>query len=354
MATLAPVARPFLSRLRPERRAPAESRFEGFVDALDGAQLSGWAWNRADPVAAIDVDIYVDRAYACSVTADQLGGDLAAAGIGNGLHRWTCAIADVVGDDRVHEISARFGGTDIELGHSPKIYLRDILALIPDLQLQALLAARHIRGKGIEIGALDKPQRVPEGVETVFVDRLTADELRAEYPEMSAYDLVPVGIVDDGEMLANVPDVSVDFAIANNFLEHCEDPLGTLKNFFRVVRPGGVIFLVIPNRRGNIDVDRPETTIEHLIHDHEHGPEGSRAEHYREWTRDVLKLSELEVEGHAQQLMRDGYSIHYHVFTEFEVLEMFTVLRRRYGLDFAVEHIANNQDHETVVVARRD
>ena len=137
MATLAPVARPFLSRLRPERRAPAESRFEGFVDALDGAQLSGWAWNRADPVAAIDVDIYVDRAYACSVTADQLGGDLRAAGIGNGLHRWTCAIADVVGDDRVHEISARFGGTDIELGYSPDTQFRDILALIPDLQLQA-------------------------------------------------------------------------------------------------------------------------------------------------------------------------------------------------------------------------
>lgn len=324
------------------------------MDALDAEELSGWAWNRARPDATIVVDIYVDGRLACSVTADQLGGDLKAAGIGDGLHRWSCQVAQIVGDSRLHELSARFGGTDIELGHSPKTYLKDMFDLLPDVQVQAILAARHIRGKGLEIGALDKPLRVRSGVETVFVDRMSADELRAEYPEMRHTEFVPVDVIDDGETLLSIPDASVDFVIANNFLEHCEDPIGTLMTFFRVVRPGGMLYLVIPNRRRNIDVDRPETSIEHLIADHENGPEGSRAEHYREWARDVLKVGESAVESTAEQLQRDGYSIHYHVFTEFEVLEMFCAIKRRYGLEFAVEHIANNRDHETVVVARRD
>ena len=53
-------------------------------------------------------------------------------------------------------------------------------------------------------------------------------------------------------------------------------------------------------------------------------------------------------------LERDGYSIHFHVFTEFEVMELFTVLRRRYALQFTIEQIANNRLHEMVVAARKD
>jgi hypothetical protein len=66
----------------------------------------------------------------------------------------------------------------------------------------------------------------------------------------------------------------------------------------------------------------------------------------------VFKLSKLEVEGHADQLTRDDCNIHSYVFSEFEVFDMFTVLKRRYALAFAAEHIANNHNHETVVVAR--
>lgn len=35
----------------------------------------------------------------------------------------------------------------------------------------------------------------------------------------------------------------LDFVIANHFLEHSEDPILTIKNMLRIVRPDGIIYL---------------------------------------------------------------------------------------------------------------
>jgi SAM-dependent methyltransferase len=263
-------------------------------------------------------------------------------------------ISDLVSDDQFHEFSIRFGGTDLHLVNSPKRHLGGVLDLLPDLEPQAIAAALYLRGEGLEIGALNRPTKVPATSRTRFVDRMTTEQLRAEYPEMADADLVPVSVVADGETLAEVPDNSQDYIIANNFLEHCEDPINTLKNFFRVVRPGGVLFLVVPNKRSNIDQMRPPTTIDHIVRDHRKGPHKSRVEHYRDWTRMVLGVPEPDVTTHADKLMQEKYSIHYHVFTEFETIELFCLLHRQYKIPFVFEYVANNGCHETIVVARKE
>jgi SAM-dependent methyltransferase len=332
-----------------------EPDFQGFVDSLDGDTISGWAWNAHRPRHAIHVDLYVDGQLIRSVRADQLGADLSNAGIGDGYHRWFCELSSLTTDSAPHQLSVRFGGTDIELTNSPKRYLRGVMDLLSDLEPQAVAAAVYLRGNGLEIGALNHPLQVPGTSRTRFVDRMTTEQLRREYPEMRTANLVPVSIVADGETLAGVKDESQDYVIANNFLEHCEDPIGTLKNFFRVVRPGGVLFLVVPNKRSNIDVARPETSIEHLIRDHEEGPETSRRDHFHEWTRTILKVSdENAADAEVDRLIKERYSIHFHVFTEFETIELFCLMRSRYKIPFVFEHIANNRCHETVVVARKE
>ena len=278
----------------------------GFVDAMDTDRIWGWAWDATLPDEPIDVDLYVDGRLARSVRADQLGADLLASGVGDGCHRWSCALADLVHDDRLHEISARFGGTATDLGRSPRRYLRGALELIGDLEPQAIVASLFLRGQGIEIGVLNNPLPVPTCADVRYVDRLSPEALRAEYPETRDLDLVDIDIVTDGETLAGVDDVSQDFVIANNFLEHCEDPIATLKNFLRVLRPGGIAFLVIPNRRGNIDVGRPETSVDHFVRDHEEGPQTSRHDHYLEWTQVILGVDDdAEVERQATALERD-------------------------------------------------
>jgi SAM-dependent methyltransferase len=330
------------------------ARFVGFLELVNADRIAGWAWDSRLPDDPIDVDIYVDEKPARTIRADQLGADLLNAGIGNGYHRWSCPLSELITDDDLHQFTVRFGGTDLALTGGPKKYLRGVLDLVPDLEPQAVAAALYLRGRGLEIGALNHPLRVPAMAETRYVDRMSTEDLRAEYPEMLDADLVPVSIVADGETLAGVEDGSQDYVIANNFLEHCEDPIATLKNFFRVVRPGGVLFLIVPNKRSNLDRLRPETTIEHLIKDHEKGPKRSRVEHYREWSRTILKVPEPSVRDTAAKLMQEKYSIHFHVFTEFETIQLFCLLRTRYKIPFVFEHVANNACHETVIVARKE
>ena len=110
-------------------------------------------------------------------------------------------------------------------------------------------AARWLRGSGIEIGALHNPLEIPAGVSVKYVDRLTVDELRHHYPELAAEPLVEVDLIGDAEHLQALPVGSQDFVIANHLLEHLEDPLRGLAEMTRVLRPGGILYIALPDPR---------------------------------------------------------------------------------------------------------
>ena len=82
------------------------------------------------------------------------------------------------------------------------------------------LSDRYLEGEGIEIGALHRPLAVAPGARVRYVDREDERELRRHYPELAELPLVPVDIVDDGETLSTLADASVDFVIANHFIEY--------------------------------------------------------------------------------------------------------------------------------------
>jgi SAM-dependent methyltransferase len=181
------------------------------------------------------------------------------------------------------------------------------------------LAFRHLRGSGLEIGALDKPLMLPRGARARYVDRYGVAELRAHYPELADRELVEVDVVDDGERLATIASESVNFVVANHFFEHCEDPIGTLDNHLRVLKPGGILYAAVPDKRFTFDRSRPVTTLEHVVLDHEVGPERSRRAHYEEWAQEVDRVNngipDAEVPLRARELEETSYSIHFHVWT---------------------------------------
>jgi predicted SAM-dependent methyltransferase len=214
------------------------------------------------------------------------------------------------------------------------------------------IAERYLRGDGLEIGALHNPLPVPPGARVRYVDRMATEDLRRQYPELDGKPLVEVDVVDDGERLPTVPDASVDFVIANHFLEHCQDPIGALGTMFRVVRPGGIVYLAVPDKRFTFDVEREVTPPEHVLDDHREGPEGSKREHFEEWARLVDKVDAAEVDAHARKLLDDDYSIHFHVWTQGDALELLGLARRELGLDFDVE-VAIRNGHENVFLLRR-
>jgi SAM-dependent methyltransferase len=150
-------------------------------------------------------------------------------------------------------------------------------AIAPEmLSVRRKLAARFLVGDGIEIGALDSPLPVPAKARVRYVDRVSVAQLRAYYPELSDRQLTDPDSIEDGERLPTIAGGSLDFIIANHMLEHCENPLGTLRTHLDRIRTGGVLFYAIPDKRQCFDHSRPLTSFEHLLQDDADGGAQSR------------------------------------------------------------------------------
>lgn len=96
-------------------------RFDGHIDRIADGWLLGWAWNAAEPDAAITVDVAVDGTHVASALANRYRPDLVQAGIGNGHHAFEVALpADI--PEGVHDVSVRYHGSAVEVFGSPFAY----------------------------------------------------------------------------------------------------------------------------------------------------------------------------------------------------------------------------------------
>lgn len=221
-----------------------------------------------------------------------------------------------------------------------------------DMLRRKAIARAYLRGHGIEIGAMHNPLKVPRRVRVRYVDRVSAADLAKEHPDLGSK-LVRVDIVADGETLDPIPDSSQDFVIANHFLEHCQNPIGALRNMLRVLRKNGVVFLAIPDKRYTFDADRPVTPMEHLLRDDREGPDWSRTQHYEEWTRLVDRVEgDADIERHVRALMERQAAIHFHAWTQVEMLELILSIRRSQA--FEVELIFKRDNEVLVILSKGD
>jgi predicted SAM-dependent methyltransferase len=241
-------------------------------------------------------------------------------------------------------------GARVKLRRAAARQLKRILPAqrLPD---RAILAAHYLHGDGIEIGALHRPLLVPVSLHVRYVDRMPVAALRQHYAELENGPLVPVDIVDDGERLSKISDASQDFVIANHFLEHCQDPIGALSNMLRVLRRSGILFLTVPDKRQTFDAQRPLTPLDHLWRDHEQGPEWSRQQHYEEFAYFSQNFRGAgEAQAQARHLVEIDYSIHFHVWTEIQILELLLSMRERLALAFDVELMIKSGEENIFIV----
>ncbi len=210
------------------------------------------------------------------------------------------------------------------------------------------LASIYLTGNGIEVGALHNPLRVPAYVNVQYVDLKQPEELQKFY--VGVTNIKAPDILTDGETLAGVGDESQDFVIANHFIEHCQDPIGTIENFLRVLKPKGILFLTIPDKRFTFDVRRPPTTFEHLLKDYREGGEWSRFLHHEEAHRLILGVTD---EKQIRRHMEGMADTHYHVWTQTEMLEMIVRLRKELAFDFDLEAFVNVPPLEAVLIIRK-
>ncbi|MEG5159461.1 methyltransferase domain-containing protein [Microcoleus sp. AT3-A2] len=219
-------------------------------------------------------------------------------------------------------------------------------------QVRKDIAFQYLKGEGIEVGALHAPLQVPDSVKVHYVDRMSVSDLRKQYPELATVNLVEADIVDNGETLSSIADNSWDFAIANHMIEHCQNPIGALENFLRVIKPGGLVYMGVPDKRYTFDIDRPLTSLDHLIRDYKEGPEWSKLGHYEEYVRLVDKTPEEQVAARMQLLLDIDYSIHFHVWTSETFPEMLAYCQQNLSSSFEIELFQENSG-EMIMILRK-
>lgn len=84
-------------------------------------------------------------------------------------------------------------------------------------------------------------------------------------------------------------DASYDFLLSSHALEHSANPLKALKESFRVLKPGGTMILILPERAATFDHRRPITKFEHLLEDERNDVGEDDMTHYEE----IMALHDL-------------------------------------------------------------
>ncbi len=211
--------------------------------------------------------------------------------------------------------------------------------------VRAELAARTLAGSGLEIGALHQPLTVTRDVAVSYVDRMTVEQLREHYPELERARPRRGRRRRRRRDAATVADGSQDFIVANHFLEHTGDPISTIETHLRKLAPGGALFYAVPDKRYTFDVARAVTPVEHMLRDRAEGPGVSREEHYEDWARHVYgspadpPRSEAEIARLARDLEQRDYSIHTHVWTQAEFIQLLLTCRELFGEQFDLEAV---------------
>ena len=180
----------------------------------------------------------------------------------------------------------------------------------------------YIKGSGIEIGAYSAPQEVNAGVNVVYVDRCTGEQMKAFHPNRANENPVNVDVIDNGELLSKFADSSQDFIIAHHVFEHFKNPLLAMQNWTRVLKTGGVIVISIPDKRFTFDKDRDLTSWDELVSDYHNNitiQDSERDDHEHVWDQ-VTMLS------HMSKLM-DMFNFDLELAVKREIDTLF-VLRR--------------------------
>ncbi|MEB4209238.1 class I SAM-dependent methyltransferase [Mycobacterium sp. 94-17] len=73
--------------------------------------------------------------------------------------------------------------------------------------------------------------------------------------------------VADATALPDFATAQYDFLLSSNCLEHIANPLKALVEWTRVLKVGGALILVVPNKENNFDRRRAVTTFGHLLDD---------------------------------------------------------------------------------------
>jgi SAM-dependent methyltransferase len=212
-----------------------------------------------------------------------------------------------------------------------------------------LLFSRHLCGHGVELGPGHHPYAIMlPGTEVRYLDRWEPAENRQLFPELGEEAEFPEPDIVcnlDEEKLGVLADASQDFVIASHVFEHVANPLALLVDCHRVLKPGGTLLVLLPDRTMTSDRVRPPTSLPHLVEEYEQGVTKVADEHLEEYVRLVEGYT-----GHDPQELARRFehhrrrSVHVHCWREPEFFEVLEYAASELGAAFELLELLRLQD----------
>lgn len=193
--------------------------------------------------------------------------------------------------------------------------------------------ARSLKGKtGIEIGGpsaffrqksyypvylyASRIDGVNFNASTVWEGKIEAGET---YRYLNGY---PKGkqYISEAIELGGIANEQYDFLLSCHSLEHIANPVKALKRWYEVLKPGGKIVVIVPNKEVTFDINRPYTTFQHLLDDYDNNVDETDNTHFIE----VIDLHNIEKDpgvsdrGELEKRTADNFHnrcVHHHIFS---------------------------------------
>jgi predicted SAM-dependent methyltransferase len=154
-------------------------------------------------------------------------------------------------------------------------------------------------------------------------------------------------IAEDGQKNDFITDASdlyfagsnkFDFVCSSHVLEHLTNPIKAVMEWKRVIKPDGMLYCGVPDKRFTFDHKRKRTTMQHIMDDFKKNVPQREEKHIHEALFDInYKLAGMNKAQHqkfieqydnsSKKTNKSIYQPHVHVYTKEDVTALFRVCR---------------------------
>jgi predicted SAM-dependent methyltransferase len=190
----------------------------------------------------------------------------------------------------------------------------------------------NFKGLGLEIGAQHTPFKYNNKTSMIYQDRLPLSQLKqdvqAHNKDINIEDIIDADIIMDAE---TVPfrDNYFDFVCNSHVLEHLKNPIQAIREWIRVIKPNGHLFLIVPDKRYTFDKERKLTSTYHLVKDYVNCQKDKTLEHYTDFYNNVHKITDKKI---IQKAFDEQEDIHLHTFTYKSFLDFIESIKTNFEL----------------------
>jgi SAM-dependent methyltransferase len=137
----------------------------------------------------------------------------------------------------------------------------------PEKVRESALAHQYLDGlNGIEIGASTENWFGLNNTDGAYAT-VDFEAVQGGKWQNSQFDPVKVNVVANGDDLP-FKDATLDYVLSSHVIEHFFDPIKALKEWTRVIRTGGYIFIIVPHKERTFDCNRTTSSLDELINRH--------------------------------------------------------------------------------------